>query len=256
MSKYERVEISVTPAEKERFSAMLGSANPDISDIVRDGLSLPPAYVLEAENAVESLKRLVRNLSWASAVVVALLVASLTAATLKLRNAQANLKAVNDKVAQLVKGNATPAVDDTELLAIIAERSNINQQDLSGRTILHEAVRNRSDLATFDFLISQGADLNKRAYGFEMNGSGKRDAAILGLTPVMAAMFAGSVDKQADEITLHLLAHHGDRIDFTLETRHGLTLLAIALKRLQDQPKNRVLLNIVEICKMNSNNKG
>ena len=171
----------------------------------------------------------------------------------------AKLKAESDKVAQLVKENDAPDVDtrhDTELMAMIAKRSHINQQDLAGRTILHQAVKQRSDLATFDFLISQGADINKRAFGFEMNGSGMRDAAILGLTPVMAAMFAGSVDKQADKITLHLMTHHGDRIDFTLETRHGLTLLAIALKRLKDQPKNRVLLNIVEICKLKSNTKG
>ena len=171
------------------------------------------------------------------------------------------LNAESDKVAQLEKGNAsaTPDVDtrhDMELLAMIAERSHINQQNLGGRTILHEAVRNRSDLATFDFLIGQGADLNKRAYGFEMNGGGKRDAAVLGLTPVMAAMFAGKKDPRRDEIALYLITHHGDKIDFTLETRHGHTLLAMALRRLQDQPNNRVLLSIVEICKLKSNTKG
>jgi len=165
------------------------------------------------------------------------------------------LKAESDKVAQLEKGNAsaTPNIDtrsDTELMAMIAERSHINQQNLDGRTILHQAVKQRSDLATFDFLISRGADINQRSYGFEMNGSGKRDAAVLGLTPVMAAMFVGKKDPRGDEIVLHLLTRHSDKIDFSLETRHGHTLLAMALRRLQDKPTSEVLIAIVALCKL------
>ena len=201
---------------------------------------------LDIVTAVPVLQRRIRNICWTGSAVICILL--ILSATSIWKHKQLAAAAAARRV-----GNSG---HDTELLAVIAERSNINQQDPQGRTALHEAVRLRWDEDGFDFLIGQGADLNKRAYGFEMNGGGKRDASILGLTPVMAAMFAGKKDPRRDEIALYLITHHGDKIDFTLETRHGQTLLAMAVRRLQDQPTNEVLMAIVALCKLKSNTKG
>ena len=157
-----------------------------------------------------------------------------------------------DNAAKIIADDVLAKLNSKEravsIIGSLAENSDFNHQNKEGRTILHQAVKQRLKPRTFNFLIEQGADLNQRAYGFDVNG--KRDPAILGLTPVMAAMFAGQKDKRCDDIVLHLITKHADKINFALESKSGQTLLEMAITRLNAEPDCILLKAIVRACEL------
>jgi hypothetical protein len=146
---------------------------------------------------------------------------------------------------QLIYDELPATERDKMLLIALAEKIDINQQNIWGQTILHQAVYADCRISTFDFLVEQGADLNARAYG--RNAEGRRDKNISGLTPVMVALLKGQRNAHNYEIAFHLITRHSDKIDFTIETKMGATLLMLACKQLESDPDNDLLNSIVRV---------
>jgi len=217
---------------------------------------------LDVIAAVPVLQRRIRNICWAGSAVICILT-TLTVVTVWRHGQLAEDHAAQAGVLDLVK--ATQQVEDArvlfetleaaeraaKLVQIIAINSDINHQCAEdGLTLLHQIVLHRSpSLDNIDFLIRAGADLNIKAYGWTKD---VRDKNKLGMTPVMSALFHGKNKPQLDAVVLHLITRHADKIDFSLETANGSTLLAMAMGRLKEQPDNAHLRVIVEACKLHA----